>query len=91
MLRLPSGVDEDQLCVAAAARGLAVQGTRAMYGALPGPDGLFISYARAPAGVLTQAVHRLAAAVASMGDGERTGSSTAPARGVRPATALDYF
>ncbi len=90
MLRLPSGLDEESVCAAAAARGLAVQGTRAMYGALPGPDGLFISYARAPTGVLTEAVQRLAAARSSIGTGEGNGSGVA-VQSLRPATALDYF
>ena len=90
MLRLPAGVDEGRICAAAAARGLAVQGTRAMYGALRAPDGLLVSYARAPAGVLTEAVQRLAAAHASIGTPMRTGS-VARARGIPPATALDYF
>ena len=94
MLRLPSGLDEESVCAAAAARGLAVQGTRAMYGALPGPDGLFISYARAPTGVLTEAVQRLAAARSSIGTGEGNGSgngSGVAVQRLRPATALDYF
>ncbi len=91
MLRLPRGLDEEQVCGAAAARGLAVQGTRAMYGTLPAPDGLLLSYARAPAGVLSEAVERLAAACALTASGMHTGASAAADRGVRPATALDYY
>lgn len=91
MLRLPAGVDEEQLCAAAGARGLAVQGTRAMYGTLRAADGLLLSYARAPAGVLTEAVQRLAAARAAIGTGSSTDSVSAAVRGIPPATALDYF
>lgn len=92
MVRLPAGLEEEQVCTAAATRGLAVQGTRAMYGALPAPDGLLVSFARATPGVLTEAVQRLAdAALAAAGTGERTGSVAAAVREVRPATALDYF
>ncbi len=91
MLRLPAGLDEERLCAAAAMRGLAVQGTGAMYGALPAPSGLLVSYARAPAGVLTEAVDRLAAACAGTGSGVHTGSTTAAVRGIRPVTAQDFF
>jgi len=81
MLRLPAGLDEEQVCAAAATRGLAVQGTRAMYGALPAPDGLLVSFARAPPGVLTEAVQRLAAAAcAAAGTDVRTGSVAAAVR-----------
>ncbi|MEP6462330.1 MAG: PLP-dependent aminotransferase family protein [Frankiaceae bacterium] len=91
MLWLPAGLIEEQVCAAAAARGLAVQGTRAMYGALPAPDALLVSYARATAGVLTEAVSRLAAASATADAGARTGSVRAAVRNLRPTTALDYF
>lgn len=91
MLRLPSGLDEERVCAAAAERGLAVQGTRAMYGTLPAPPGLIASYARAPAGVLTEAVRRLAAAGVAVREDVRTGAARPPSRRVRPATALDYF
>jgi len=90
MLRLPAGVDEERVCAAAADRGLAVQGARAMYGSLPAPHSLIASYARAPAGVLTEAVHRLAAASTSVRTAT-TGSNDPAIRRVRPATALDYF
>ncbi len=91
MLRLPADLNEERVCVAAAARGLAVQGTRAMYGGRPAPDGLLVSYSRAPAGVLNEAVNRLAAACHSVRhDVPGTTGSTLTA-GMRPATALDYF
>ncbi|MEP6463832.1 MAG: PLP-dependent aminotransferase family protein [Frankiaceae bacterium] len=92
MLWLPAGLDEERLCAAAATRGLAIQGTRSMFGALPAPDGLILSYARAPAGLLTEAVRRLAeAAKTAAGTSIRAGSVAAAVRDVRPATALDYF
>ncbi len=90
MLRLPVAVDEERLVAAAAARGLALQGTRSMYGELPTQSGLLVSYARAPGGVLVEAVRRLADAAHAAA---RTAPATAgpDARVVRPATALDYF
>lgn len=91
MLRLPSDLDEEEVCAAAAARGLAVQGTRAMYGKLPAPHGLLASYARAPAGVLMEAVHRLAAAEVAVRNIAGAGSTRTGSYRVRPATALDYF
>lgn len=91
MLRLPGGLDEEQLCAAAAARGLAVQGTRAMYGGLDAPDGLLMSYARAPAGVLAEAVQRLSDAAGSIRLGGPIPVRASTVRTIRPATALDYF
>lgn len=91
MVQLPPGLEEETVCAAAAASGLAVQGTRAMYGALPGPDGMFISYARAPSGVLTEAVRRLSAAAASVKAGVRRRPGATAVTGVSSATALDYF
>jgi len=91
MLRLPPGLDEEDVCAAAADRGLAVQGTRAMYGTLPAPHGLLASYARAPAGMLTEAVHRLAAAEVAVRIAGGTGRTMTVERRIRPATALDYL
>ena len=91
MLGLPAEINEDRLVAAAAARGLAVQGTRSLYGTLPPGNGLVVSYARAPAGVLTEAVNRLVAAADS--SAATTPAPTHPPSPTvtRPATALDYF
>lgn len=91
MLRLPPGVDEDRIIAAAAAKGLALQGTRAMYGSLPAEDGVIVSYARAPRSVLADAVRRLADA-AHLVDTTAPPPDAESLRVVAPAaTALDYF
>jgi DNA-binding transcriptional MocR family regulator len=91
MLRLPPGVDEDRIIAAAAAKGLALQGTRAMYGSLPAEDGVIVSYARAPRSVLADAVRRLADA-AHLIDTTAPPPDAESLRVVAPAaTALDYF
>lgn len=91
MLRLPPDLDEEEVCAAAADRGLAVQGTRAMYGTLPAPHGMLASYARAPAGVLIEAVNRLSAAEVTVRNAAVAGPTPPSEHRVRPATALDYL
>ena len=89
LLELPDGVPERALVTAAAAAGVVVQGTGDMYGALDPVPALVLSYARGPATVLHEGVHRLAGAAAQV-HGAQTAGVTARTAHV-PATAADYF
>lgn len=92
MVWMPPDVDEGQLLETAATAGLVLQGVRPMYGTMPPQDGLVIGYARAPAGLLREAVSRLAEAVVVTRQARPPAArGTAVARPVRPATAADYF
>lgn len=90
MLRLPPTIGEEPLLSAAAAEGLALQGTGGMYGSLPASSGVLVSYARAPSSVLVEAVGRLAAAASRAARHAAVPQATVRVPG-RPATALDYF
>jgi len=91
MLRPPAGTPEEGLVASAADHGVLVAGMRDMYGSLPPQPGVLVSFARAPGGLLTEAVSRLALAALAT-DGRR--SRRVRARSGRvppPAVAADYL
>lgn len=91
LLRPPAATDEEQLVTAAAAQGVFVQGIRAMYGTLPPVPGLMLGFARAPVGLLEEAVHRLATAAAAADGKKPARPATQEHVVIPPATAVDYF
>jgi len=66
LLHPPSPLDEARLVEVAQQSGLRVTGLRDMYGSLVGQPGVLLSYARAPNGLLVEAVDRLGDAVATL-------------------------
>lgn len=91
MVRPAADTVEDALVEAAANHGVLVQGMREMYGSVPPEPGILISFARAPGGLLAEAVDRLAAA-AHTSEAKQARQVRAPGATVTPpaAVAADY-
>ena len=89
LLELPADVPEQALVRAAAGKGLALQGTAAMYGVLPPAPALVLSFARGPATFLHEGVRRLAEAAAAARDAPPEPADDRPVPA--PAVAADYF
>lgn len=93
LLDLPPGVDEESVVMHAAALGLAVQGTEAMYGELPPKPALVLSYARRSTHDLNDGVRKLALAAEAgrLPRSKHVDDIASRHLFPAPATALDYF